>query len=251
MAKVAKEGNIAAEIERVPTGIKGLDDITGGGFEKNSTILVIGDAGSGKTTLLLQFLYSGALKYDEPSVFITFEETKESIYRHSRGFGWDFESLEEKGVFSTITYKPHEVKKLIDEGGGMIWDTIHSIGAKRLGIDSLTSYAMLFEGRYQAREAQLSFYEMLRKWGCTTLLSAEGLHTQRHSTGIGIEYLTDGVVLLHHPRQRSVRIRAMEVLKLRGIEHSQKLCPFEFVKGEGIRIYPGEDVFPEGEGKEF
>lgn len=248
---MAKGKKILDCIERVPTGIKGLDKITGGGFERDSTVLVIGDAGSGKTTFLLQFLYYGALKYDEPAVFITFEESRDSIYRHSKGFGWDFESLEEKGLFSIVTYKPHEVKKLLDEGGGMIWDTIHSIGAKRLGIDSLTSYAMLFESRYQARESQLALYEMLGKWKCTTLLSAEGLRTARHRTGIGIEYLTDGVILLHHPRQRSVRIRAVEVLKLRGIEHSQKLCPFEFVKGEGIRIYPGESVFPEGGGKEF
>ncbi len=227
--------------DRVSTGIAGLDEIAGGGFEKNSTVLVVGGAGTGKTTFLLQFLYNGAVEEDEPGVLLSFEEGKDAMRRHTRSFGWDFDKLEENDLFSVISYKPHEVKKLIDEGGGMIWDTIHSIGAKRLAVDSLTSYTMLFETTYQAREAQLSLYEMLRKWNCTTLLSAE--KSKYGGPASGMEYLSDGVILLHHPRQRSVRVRAVEVLKLRGTEHSQKICPFEFVKNKGIVVYPGEDVF--------
>jgi KaiC/GvpD/RAD55 family RecA-like ATPase len=227
--------------ERVSTGIHGLDELAGGGFEKNSTILVVGGAGTGKTTFLLQFLYNGAVEEDEPGVLLSFEENKDAMRRHTKSFGWDFDKLEDEDKFAVISYKPHEVKKLIDEGGGMIWDTIHSIGAKRLAVDSLTSYTMLFETVYQAREAQLSLYDMLRKWNCTTLLSAE--KSRQGSPASGMEYLSDGVILLHHPRQRSVRVRAVEVLKLRGTEHSQKICPFEFVKNKGIVVYPGEDVF--------
>ena len=229
--------------ERVPTGIEGLDDLCEGGFERGSSVLALGEPGSGKTTMMTQFLVNGALNHGEGGVFLSFEETKESIIRHSASFGWDLNALEKQGAVAIINYKPHEVKRLAEEGGGLIWDTISSIGAKRLAIDSLTSYAMLFESLYQAREAELLLFELLRKWKCTTLLSAEGINTEKMRITTGMEYLSDGVILLHHPRYQSGRYRAIEILKMRGCKHSEKLCPYEFVEGEGIRVHPGETIF--------
>jgi circadian clock protein KaiC len=232
-----------AQSDRTPSGIPGLDELISGGFEREGTALVMGDAGCGKTTFLAQFLYNGALQYNEPSVLLSFEEPGASIIKHMGRYGFDFAALEKQGVFTSINYRPHEVKKLVDEGGGLIWDTISSIGAKRLAIDSLTSYAMLFESLYQAREAELLLFELLRKWKCTTLLSAEGINTEKMRITTGMEYLSDGVILLHHPRYQSGRYRAIEILKMRGCKHSEKLCPYEFVEGEGIRVHPGETVF--------
>lgn len=228
---------------KVPTGIPGLDELIGGGLEQSSTTLVMGDAGCGKTTFLAQFLYRGASEQEEPGVLLSFEEPSASIVKHMRNFGFDFEALEERGLFSSISYRPHEVKKLVDEGGGLIWDTISSLGAKRLAIDSLTSYAMMFESLYRAREAEILLFELLHKWGCTTLLSAEGIYTDKIKMATGMEYLCDGVIHLHHPRHQSSRYRAIEVLKMRGTKHSEKMVPFEFIEGEGIRVYPGETIF--------
>lgn len=228
---------------RTPSGIPGLDELIGGGFEKESTTLVMGDAGCGKTTFLAQFLYNGAAKYGEPSILLSFEEPSSSIIKHMRNYGFDFAALEEKGLFLSINYRPHEVKKLVDEGGGLIFDSISSINAKRLAIDSLTSYAMLFESIYHAREAQLMLFELLRKWKCTTLLSGEGISTESMRITTGMEYLSDGVILLHHPRHQTGRYRALEILKMRGVKHSEKLCPYDFIDGEGIRVYPREKVF--------
>lgn len=227
----------------VPSGIPGLDELIGGGFEAAGTTLVMGEAGCGKTTLAAQFLYQGAAKYGEPGVMLSFEEPSSSIIKHMAKYGFGFAALEEQNLFASINYKPHEVKKLVDEGGGLIWDTISSLGAKRLAIDSLTSYAMLFESLYQAREAELLLFELLRKWDCTTILTAEGLQTERMRITTGMEYLTDGVILLHHPRYQSSRYRAIEVLKMRGAKHSEKMCPFEFVDTGGIKVYPSETVF--------
>jgi KaiC/GvpD/RAD55 family RecA-like ATPase len=231
--------------ERVPSGIPGLDELIGGGFEPASTTLVMGDAGTGKTTFLSQFLYNGAVQYNEPGVLLTFEESAPSIERHMEKFGFDFKALEEKFLFATINYRPHEVKKLVDEGGGLILDTISSLGAKRLAIDSLTSYAMLFETSYQAREGEIALFDLLYKWKCTTLLSAEGLLSKKNRSAApgGVEHLADGIILMHHPRHQSVRYRAIEILKMRGSKQSEKVCPFEFVEGLGIRIYPGEEIF--------
>ena len=233
------------EESRVPSGIPGLDELISGGFEKGGTTLVMGDSGSGKTTFLAQFIYNGAVEYDEPGVILSFEEPNASIMKHMRGFGFDFAALEGKGLFGAINYRPHEVKKLVDEGGGLIWDTISSIGAKRLVIDSLTSYAMLFDSVYRAREAELGLFELMRKWKCTTLLSADGLRTEKMKITTGMEFLSDGIIQLHHPRYQATRYRALEVFKMRGIRHSEKICPFKFIEGEGIRVYPNETIFYE------
>jgi len=236
-------------LERTPTGVPGLDELTEGGFERGSTVLVMGEAGCGKTSLLMQFLHAGSTKYNEPGIFLSFEEHHDSIIKHSLAFGWDLQKLEDEKKIAIINYKPHEVRKLTEEGGGLIWDTISEIGAKRFAIDSLSSYTVLFESTYQAREAQLNLFEMVRKWGCTTMFSGEAIRNTTAKTLSGMEYLTDGVILLHHPRQRNVRFRALEVLKMRGTNHSQKICPFEFLSGEGLRIYPGDDIFEEFKSK--
>jgi len=231
------------ESDRVPSGIPGLDELLGGGFEKTSTIIVIGDPGCGKTTFLSQFLYNGAAQYGDPGVLLSFEEQRDSILRHMKGYGFDFTALEKQGMFATISYRPHEVKKLIDEGGGLILDTISSIGAKRLAIDSLTSYSVLFESAYQMREAELLLFEFLSKWKCTTMMSAEGVKALRRKTSVGTASLADGVIMLHHPRHKALRYRALEVLKMRGTRQSEKLCPFEFVEDVGIKVYPNEEIF--------
>ena len=249
--KIKKTEADAPKTDKVPSGIEGMDELIGGGFERESNTLVMGGPGSGKTTFLLQYLYNGAVKYGEAGLFLTFEEQKETLYRHMLNYGWDFEKLEAEGKFGIITYKPHEVKKLFDEGGGMIWDSIHAIDAKRLAVDSLSTYTMLFETSYQMRESQLLLFELLRKWHITSLLSGEEKHagTSRHITEM--EFLTDGVIILHHPRQGNVRVRAAEILKLRGSKHSQKICPFEFIGGKGIKVYPDQNVFGDIKGKEF
>ena len=230
--------------ERVPTGIEGLDDLCEGGFERGSSVLALGEPGSGKTTMMTQFLVNGALNHGEGGVFLSFEETKESIIRHSASFGWDLNALEKQGAVAIINYKPHEVKRLAEEGGGLIWDTITETGAKRIAIDSLSAYVILFESQYQAREAQRNLFELVRKWGCTTMMSGEAAASVDRSS-VGMDYLSDAVLLLHHPRQRNVRFRAIEILKMRGTNHSQKICPFEFLPSVGMKVYPGEDIFEE------
>ncbi|MCX8196989.1 MAG: hypothetical protein N3G80_01595 [Candidatus Micrarchaeota archaeon] len=226
-----------------PSGIPGLDELMGGPLEEASTTIILGGPGCGKTTFLCQFLYNGAVEHGEPGVLLSFEEPSQIIFKHMQNFGFDFLSLEEQNLFASISYRPHEVKKLVEEGGGLIWDTISSIGAKRLAIDSLTSYTMLFESPYQAREAQLLLFELLHKWKCTTFLSAEGTPSLLNHGMSGMEYLADGVILLHHPRHQSTRFRAIEILKMRGRKHSEKLCPFDFIPGKGIQIYPEENIF--------
>lgn len=247
-AEAAPKGRVAPspaaqQGQKIPSGVPGMDALLGGGYERTSTTLVMGGAGCGKTTFLAQFLHSGAVEHNEPGVLLSFEESAGSVLKHMNSFGMDFAALEKQDMFASISYRPHEVRKLIEEGGGLILDTISSLGAKRLAIDSLTSYIMMYDTPYQAREAELSLFELLRKWECTTLLSAEGLPNEKVRKTAGMEYLADGVIVMHHPRSQATRFRAIEVLKMRGGKANEKLCPFEFVEGVGIKVYPNESVF--------
>jgi KaiC/GvpD/RAD55 family RecA-like ATPase len=227
----------------VKSGIPGLDELIGGGFERGSTTLVMGGPGCGKTTLLCQYLFNGAAHFGEPGVLLIFEESAANLYKHMEKYGFDFKGLEEQNLFSVISYRPHEVKKLIEEGGGLIMDTITAIGAKRLCIDSFTSYTLLFESQYQARESEIALFDLLQKWGCTTLISAEGVLSDKNRITLGLEYLSDGVIVMHHSRAQATRFRAIEVLKMRGSKTSEKICPFEFIEGVGIKVFPNESVF--------
>ena len=123
-------------IKRIPTGIEGFDDLIQGGFVEESIVVISGGPGTGKTLMSLQYLYKGATVYNEPGIFISFAESKKAIFKHGLLFGWDFEQLEKDNKFAFIKYEPHEVHRIIQEGGGTIKDTIDTIGARRLVVDS-------------------------------------------------------------------------------------------------------------------
>jgi KaiC/GvpD/RAD55 family RecA-like ATPase len=238
-----KEEVTYADEERVPSGVEGLDELIGGGFERNSVILVCGDAGSGKTTLTLQFLYNGAVKYNEPGIFITFEESKKSIYKHALQYGWNFKELEDRGLFALVEYKPQQIAEIIRGGSSTVKDAIDSIGAKRLGIDSLTSYSMLFKSAYEGREAALALFNRLREWECTSMVVSEIILQFGSKRGeAGVEFLSDAVILLYYARQQDLKVRALEILKMRGTKHSDKICPFKFSEN-GIVVFPKDSVF--------
>ncbi|NYZ79398.1 hypothetical protein H0N99_04595 [Candidatus Micrarchaeota archaeon] len=229
--------------ERVPSGIEGLDELIEGGFERNSVILVCGDAGSGKTTLSLQFLYNGAVQYGEPGIFVTFEETKKSMYKHALQYGWDLKKLEDKGLFALVEYKPQQIAEIIRGGGSTVKDAIDSIGAKRIGLDSLTSYSLLFKTPYEGREAVLALFNRLREWKCTSMVVSEIILQFGSRRGeAGVEFLSDAVLLLYYARQQDMKVRALEILKMRGTKHSDKICPFKF-GDNGIIVFPKDSVF--------
>ncbi len=229
---------------RVPTGINGFDELIEGGFEKNSIVLLVGSAGTGKTLLSLQFLYEGATKYNDNGVFISFEETKEPLYKHSLQFGWDFEKLEKEGKFKLLFFKPHQIVKIIEEGGGQIRDALSEINAKRVVIDSITAYGLLFRDEYKKREKILEFFSLLGKWGITSLVIAEELPSRVESQEGSIAFISDAVISMyyHHDEEKGIRIHSLEILKMRGTKHTNKLCAINFEE-DGIHLYPDVEVF--------
>ena len=198
-----------------------------GGYVRDSTVLVQGGTGAGKTLFCLQYLYYGATKCDEPGVLISFAESEEMIFQHSDVFGWNLKNLSKTNRFSIIRYQPHEIVKIIDEGGGVIRDTVEALGAKRLAIDSLTAYEMMFENKYKANESILSLLEILRKWKTTSLVTSESpISPVRDSHG-RIGFLTDGIIQLYYSRLGIHRQRAIEILKMRDTNHSDEIRAFQ------------------------
>ena len=151
------------KIKRIETGIKNLNRLIEGGFEKNSTNTIVGGAGSGKSILATQFLYEG-LKRGESGLYVTFEEKKNRFYRNMLKFGWDLEKYEKKGLFTFLEYTPIKVKTMLEEGGGSIETLVLSKKVIRIVIDSMTSFALLFEDELARREAGLALFNMIRKW---------------------------------------------------------------------------------------
>jgi circadian clock protein KaiC len=230
--------------KRVPTGIKGFDDLIEGGFERNSIVLIIGTAGTGKTLLSMQFLYEGVTKFNENSVFISFEEGKDSLYEHALQFGWDFEKLDKEDKFRLLFFKPHQVTKILEEGGGQIRDALSEINAKRVVIDSITAYGLLFRDEYTRREKILEFFNLLSRWGITSLVVAEESPKSIENEEGSIAFISDAVIAMNYNQdsEKDTRVHSLEIIKMRGTKHTNKVCAIGF-DDDGLRVYPDVEVF--------
>jgi len=234
MAKASEKKDGA----RVPSGIPGLDQFIEGGFVRGTSVLVRGDTGTAKTLFCLQYLHNGALEHHEPGVILSFAESKEALLGHGDKFDWDLRGLGKKGLFDVIRYDPHEVVKIMDEGGGVIRDTIESMGARRLVIDSLTAYEMFFENSYKANQSILGLFEALKKWDVTTLVTSELPVSITQETRDRLGFLTEGIINLYHARRQYTRVRALEVIKMRDTVHNEGLNLFSIGR-KGIQVFKG------------
>lgn len=236
--------NEGGDSSRVKSGINGFDELIQGGFERESIVLVVGASGTGKTILSMQFLHNGAAVYNESGVFLSFEEDRDQLYRQAEQFGWDFKKLEDDDKFRLLTFKPHQITKILEEGGGQIRDAMTEIKAKRIVVDSITAYGLLFRDEYKRREKILEFFNMLRKWGVTSLVICEDNPEVVEKEEGGIGFISDAVVSLYyeHDKEKGIRIHSLEVLKMRGTKHTNKVCAINFEK-DGMTVYPDVEIF--------
>lgn len=222
------------KITRVSTGIPNLDAIIEGGFKKNSTNLLTGTTGSGKSILSLQFLIQGIQK-KEKCLYISFEESKETFYINAKKLGWDLEKLEKQGNFFYLEYTPKKVQTMIEEGGGIIESLVLRENISRIIVDSLASFVMLFKDDLKKREAALALFSLLKGWNCTTILTYEGKFQENNSASSVLEVESDSIIEIYFARTKNERKRFLEVLKMRGTNHSTKLHEFQITKG-GIKL---------------
>jgi len=223
------------KMERIPVGVPGFDSLISGGVEKNSTNLLVGGSGSGKTIFATQFMVDG-MKKGEKCLYVTFEEKKEQFYANMLVFGWDLADYEKRGLFHFLEYSPIKVQTMLEEGGGAIESIILRHEITRMVVDSITSFALLFDDALAKREAALSLFGMIRNWNATALLTLEEEPTTAASVSSEtLEFESDAIIILYFVRKGKKRERYVEVVKMRGTDHDKGIHPFEMGKG-GVSV---------------
>jgi circadian clock protein KaiC len=220
--KIPKLNEKRDKKKRIKTGIKNLDSKMQGGLKDGTVTIAIGDVGSCKTIFAIQFLMEG-LKSGETCLYLTFEEKKEKLYDNFQSFGWRLDEYEKKKRLFFLEYNPEQVKMLIEEGGGTVDQLIQKYKISRLVIDSITSFSLLYQDELARKESGLALFELINKWGCTAVLTSQAIlrNYELESTSLGFE--ADNIILLYHFKKGEKRIRAIEILKMRGTNHTNRI----------------------------
>jgi KaiC/GvpD/RAD55 family RecA-like ATPase len=253
-------------MQREPTGIPGLDELIEGGFPVNSVTLVSGSAGTGKSIFSQQYIYTGATKFKEKGLYISFEQRIPELYEHAKQFGWDFESLEKQGVvkflFIDITNRQLAATETYLD---VIKKEIREFNPRRLVIDSLTplanipvspeelmAYGLISEvssympnippeliTRFQVHKLIM----MLKDFSTTSILVSE---IQKNSDWLSSdkvsEFMSDSVILMHYLGIGSSSNRSLTIEKMRGTKHSEDVLSMEITKA-GINIKKPEEAY--------
>ena len=223
-------------MERVPTGIPGLDELIEGGFPKGAVILLSGTCGTGKTLTSLQFLWYG-IQRGENCVYLSFEEPVEQVKNNAKQFGWDFEKAEKQGKVIMIRYDPFHVEEVID----IVVSSVRKINAERLVIDSISALGMYIRDPTEVRRSIYTLVSNIYKLGCTTILTSEILPDQLELSRFGVEeFLADGVIVYYYTRISTYFARAITIWKMRYTNHSQRIHPYKITE-KGIVVFPHEE----------
>ena len=231
---------MGAPVVRVSSGIPGFDDLIDGGFKQGSINLVAGDPGTGKTIFGIQFLVAGMLQ-GEATVYITFEEKRQKLYEDMLSLGWDLLAFERKGLFSFLEYSPEQGKKLLVEGGGTIEALIQKNKCKRLVIDSISSFTLLYQDELTQKEASLALFELINTWHCTAVLTSQNTQIDQETVSAALEFEVDSIIILYHLKVAGVRKRAIEILKMRGTKHPDKTLLLQ-ISPRGLEVDPKQIV---------
>ncbi len=232
---------------KVRTGIPGFDSVMSGGFRQGMTIALSGPPGSGKTTFGMQFLYSGAKDFDESGIFVTLSQSPAEIKNGFRSFGWDVQKLIDEGRMIIIDARPFKKEEgfiALDESlyrgeplpfmhlTQLILSSIKRINAKRVVVDSLTVLAMQYTNNFYIRQGLQGLIYALEDQQCTSILISEVDISEKTPVEW---YVSSGVVLLYHTRKQDTMERAIQVLKMRGLKHSEQIFPIK-LNENGIQI---------------
>lgn len=234
-------------IPKTPTGIGGLDALTQGGLPSGRTTMIIGGPGSGKTLLGMEFLIRGALQFDEPGVFLAFEETAEDLAANVRSLGYDVEALvsDNKLNIDHIDIERSEIEETGEynlEGLFVrLAYAIESVGAKRLVVDTLEVLFGNLRDHGILRAEMRRLFHWLHGRGITAIVTGErGESGQLSRHGLE-EYVSDCVIVLDHRVEDQVSTRRLRVLKYRGSAHGADEYPF-LIDEDGLEVFPSTSM---------
>ena len=232
----------AAQLPKCLTGIQGLDEITGGGLPLGRPTLVCGGTGCGKTLLAAEFLVRGAVQFDEPGVFMSFEETEPELQANVASLGFDLTSLvrHKKILVDHVHIDRSEFQETgeYDLEGLFVrlGYAIDSIGAKRVVLDTLEALFASLPNEVILRAELRRLFRWLKDKGVTAVITAERGRDQLTRHGLE-EYVSDCVILLDHRVNEQIATRHLRVVKYRGAQHGTNEFPF-LIGDEGISVLP-------------
>ncbi|MAG18439.1 MAG: hypothetical protein CL944_03130 [Candidatus Diapherotrites archaeon] len=228
------------DVKRVRSGVSGLDEMMNGGIPKGNLVVLSGDPGSGKTVLCWQFIYEGITKFNENAVYVSLEETEQTIYEGAREFGWDLKKLVDAGKLLIITIELYDFERL----KAAVEDNVKAISAKRVVIDPGVIFRLFFDRELDARKRIVSLGKMLKAIETTTIITNE-ISLDKMSSLYGLEeYVADGVILIYHTKMKNRFVRSIAVLKMRNTEITEKLKPVK-ITSEGIKVLAKSELFDE------
>ncbi len=216
-------------MERIKTGVKGLDEKMQGGIPKNSTIAAIGTFGTGKSTLGMQFLNDG-LKNGENSIFISLDDDEENLIATAEGFGWDFKKYVDDDKLLLMKLSAIDIKTSLLRIRSELPRLFKLFGTKRCVFDSITLFEMLFENENERRLIVYDLIQIINASGATSIITSETDKSNPHASRFGmIEYVTDGVLFLnYHRRENESTVKlSLEITKMRRTKHSRNIMTYE------------------------
>lgn len=229
-------------MEKIKTGISGLDEMLMGGIPKNKHVALYGGPGCGKSSFGFEFLYRGA-HFGENGLYVTLEETEEDLQENMKSV---FSNLS-SDIDSLIKSKNLQITKPdkldLENTAELIENQISENNVKRVVIDSATMIRLSFENELEYRQTLFEFFSLLRNLDCSVMMTLEASHPRKEQLTFDIEhFVMDGIIAIYNLEQGDRRVRALEILKMRGTDHSRELVPFK-VTPNGIKVYVGEKVF--------
>ncbi|MHA4845382.1 circadian clock protein KaiC [Flavitalea antarctica] len=244
MASNSKKGTArqVQPINKIPTGITGMDEITGGGLPAGRPTLVCGAAGAGKTLFCIEFIMRGAIEFNEPGVIMAFEETASELELNVASLGFDLKKLQKDNLLRIDHVRVERSE--IEETGEYDLDglfirlgyAIDSIGAKRVMLDTIENLFSGLNNEAILRAELRRLFGWLKEKGVTAVITGE--QGEKSLTRQGLEeYVSDCVILLEHRVVNQISTRLLRVVKYRGSMHGTNEYPF-LIDEDGISVLP-------------
>ena len=229
------------QLHKCPTGIKGFDEVTEGGLPKNRTTLFSGGTGTGKTLLGINFVINGALNFNEPGIFLSFEETEDELYKDVASLNLDLRALvsRKKILLEHVVLERRDIQESDFNLEGLLIRLEHaidSIGAKRVVLDSIES---LFAGIKDVGILRLEvkrLFRWLKKKQVTAIITGEPAQGSYTRHGLE-EFISDCIIFLDNRVREQISTRRIRVIKYRGSNHGTNEYPFVIDK-DGLSVIP-------------